>query len=428
MGLIKAATSALGGTLADSWKEAIHCPRMDNTVIMRKGSRMNAGAGSNSKGNDNVISRGSVINVEEMTCMLTVDNGKITNIVTEPGQYEFDNSTAPCIFAGDIAASLKDALTRFTFGGAASTQQRVVYINLQRLPEIPFGTGTPFPYYDPVYNTSIDLRFHGTFEIQIPDAEMAVRFYREVGSKGVDAGDITVSVFKSEQYKREFMDVLEIAINYLADEGVPYSQIARSKKSLVEKAQEATREKWMSRGFVLTSLVMGPVTLTDESKALLGDRLKADTMLGGDVQRAMMAGSVARGIEAAGSNSGGAMVGLMGMNMAQQTGGNILGQMGPAPATWPKQTPPQAAPAMPQGFGTWKCSCGADNTGKFCAQCGAAKPAAAGEWTCSCGAKNTGKFCAECGAAKPAPAGEWLCSCGAKNTGKFCAECGKAKS
>ena len=111
-------------------------------------------------------------------------------------------------------------------------------------------------------------------------------------------------------------------------------------------------------------------------------------MLGGDVQRAMMTGAVARGIEAAGSNENGAMMGFMGMNMAMNAGNNVLGGMPAAPQ---QTTPQQPTP------GGWKCSCGATNTGAFCSSCGAKKPEA---WTCSCGQSNTGKFCANCGKSK----------------------------
>ena len=52
--------------------------------------------------------------------------------------------------------------------------------------------------------------------------------------------------------------------------------------------------------------------------------------------------------------------------------------------------------AAASGAGTWKCECGAENTGKFCSECGKPKPQRE-EWICSCGAVNTGKFCSECG-------------------------------
>lgn len=426
MGLIKAAVGALGGTLGDSWKEAIHCEAMSNSVILRGGTKMNQGSGrsSNTKGTENVISNGSNILVEENTCMLTLDNGKITNIVTEPGSYTLDNSSAPSIFAGQIKDTAKDWLKRFTYGGTPSYEQRVVYINLQKLPGIRFGTSVPVPYFDPKYNTSIDLRFFGTFEIQIPDAEYAVRFYQEVASKGVLSGDMTVSsIFDSNQYKQEFIQAMTEALGMLSTQGVFYSMISTKLTELTKNVQTATVDNWQQRGFMVTNIGMSAPTLTDESKKLLGDRLKADTMLDPNVQQAMMAGSVARGIEAAASNEGGAMMGFMGMNMAQQTGGNIMGQM----TSNAQQFNQQQAQAQSN---SWKCSCGAVNTGAFCSSCGNKKPEA---WVCKCGTQNTGKFCANCGTSKEGAApsttasGEWVCSCGKTNTGKFCAECGTAK-
>lgn len=423
MGLIKAAIGALGGTLGDTWKEAIHCESMSNDIILRGGTKMHAGSNrsSNTKGSDNLISNGSVIMVEENMCMLTIDNGKITNVVTEPGQYTLDNSSAPSIFAGQILDSLKDAIKRFTYGGTPSVEQRVVYINMQKLPGIQFGTGTPMPYFDPRYNTTIDLRFYGTFEIQITDAEMAVKFYREVASKGTASGDMNVKeLFKTDQYKNEFLQAMMEALGSLSAQNITYSQISTQLSALTTSVAAATKPVWGERGFTVTHVGMGgAVTLSDESKELLKDRLKADTMLGGDVQRAMMTGSIARGIEAAGSNEGGSMMGFMGMNMGMQAGGNILGQMGEAP-------PQSPAPAA----NSWKCVCGTTNTGAFCSGCGEKK---AEPWTCVCGAKNTGKFCQSCGtkqgaaAPAPAPVASWTCECGTINTAKFCSECGKPR-
>lgn len=426
MGLIKAAIGALGGTLGDTWKEAVHCQAMSNSVILRTGTKMhqNSGRTSNTKGTENVISNGSSILVEENTCMLTLDNGKITNVVTEPGSYTLDNSSAPSIFAGQIKDSAKDFIKRFTYGGTPSYEQRVVYINLQKLPGIKFGTSTPVPYFDPKYNTSIDLRFFGTFEIQIPDAEYAVRFYQEVASKGVLSGDMTVSsIFDSNQYKQEFIQAMTEALGMLSTQGVFYSMISTRLTELTNNVQAATVGSWQQRGFMVTNIGMGAPTLTDESKKLLGDRLKADTMLDPNVQQAMMAGSVARGIESAASNEAGAMMGFMGMNMAQQAGGNIMGQM-TANAQQFNQRQPQNDP------NAWKCSCGNVNTGAFCSSCGNKKPEA---WVCKCGTQNTGKFCANCGTSKegaapvPKASGEWVCKCGKTNSGRFCAECGSPK-
>ena len=148
-------------------------------------------------------------------------------------------------------------------------------------------------------------------------------------------------------------------------------------------------------------------------------------MLGAaDARIAWLEGAAADAMKAAAENKNGAMMGFMGMGMAQQAGG-MNAQNLYAMGQQQQQAAAPAAPAAPKADG-WTCSCGTVNTAKFCQNCGKPKPAPAQSWTCSCGAVNTGKFCLECGKPKPAADG-WTCSCGAVNKGKFCMECGKPK-
>lgn len=63
MGLIKAGIGALGGTLADQWKEFFYCESMPKEVLVTKGQKRVSGRSSNTKGNDNIISNGSGIAV-----------------------------------------------------------------------------------------------------------------------------------------------------------------------------------------------------------------------------------------------------------------------------------------------------------------------------------------------------------------------------
>ena len=130
----------------------------------------------------------------------------------------------------------------------------------------------------------------------------------------------------------------------------------------------------------------------------------------------------------AANNAGGAALGFMGMNMAQQTGGNAAAQFYQMAQQQQAAAPTPAATAAPAG--SWKCpSCGATVTGKFCPECGAKKPEDQG-WVCACGSVNKGKFCPECGAKKPAGVPQYRCDkCGwepPKGTKppKFCPECG----
>ena len=119
------------------------------------------------------------------------------------------------------------------------------------------------------------------------------------------------------------------------------------------------------------------------------------------------------------------------MGMAQNMGGGTnaaqLFQMGQQQAAQQAAAPASApAPAAE----SWKCSCGATATGKFCTECGAKRPEAPAGWTCSCGTVNQGKFCTECGAKKPSAAPQYRCNkCGwvpadPKNPPRFCPVCG----
>ena len=49
MGLLKAAGGALGGVLADQWREYFYCEAMDSDVLVRKGEKRVSGRSSNTK-------------------------------------------------------------------------------------------------------------------------------------------------------------------------------------------------------------------------------------------------------------------------------------------------------------------------------------------------------------------------------------------
>lgn len=80
MGLIKAGMGALGGTLADQWKEFFYCEAMDKEVMVTKGQKRVSGRSSNTKGNDNIISNGSGIAVADGQCMIIVEQGKVVEV------------------------------------------------------------------------------------------------------------------------------------------------------------------------------------------------------------------------------------------------------------------------------------------------------------------------------------------------------------
>ena len=129
MGLIKAGLGALGGTLADQWKEYFYCEAMDKDVMVTKGRKRTGSRSSNTKGNDNIISNGSVIAVADGQCMMIVEQGKVVELCAEPGEFQYDTSTEPSIFAGSLGSSILGTFQtigkRFTFGGDTGKDQRV---------------------------------------------------------------------------------------------------------------------------------------------------------------------------------------------------------------------------------------------------------------------------------------------------------------
>ena len=108
MGLIKAALGAAGGVMADQWKEYFYCDAIPESVLAVKGCKRVSGRSSNTKGSDNIITNGSVIAVADGQCMILVDQGKVTELCAEPGEFVYNSSTEPSIFSGKLGTSILD--------------------------------------------------------------------------------------------------------------------------------------------------------------------------------------------------------------------------------------------------------------------------------------------------------------------------------
>ena len=150
MGLIKAGIGAVGGTLADQWKEFFYCEAIPQDVLVTKGEKRTSGRSSNTRGNDNIISNGSGIAVADGQCMIIVEQGKVVEVCAEPGEFTYDTSTEPSVFSGSLGSSIKETFKtigkRFTYGGDTAKDQRVYYFNLKELIDNKFGTPNPVPF------------------------------------------------------------------------------------------------------------------------------------------------------------------------------------------------------------------------------------------------------------------------------------------
>ncbi len=434
MGLIAAGLGAVGGVLADQWKEFFYCDAIDKNVLAVKGQKRISGRSSNTKGNDNIISNGSVIAVADGQCMIIVEQGKIVEVCAEPGEFVWDSSTEPSIFTGKLGTSIKETFKligkRFTFGGDPGKDQRVYYFNTKEIIDNKFGTPTPIPFrvVDRNINLDIDVsvRCSGVYSYRVVDPLL---FYANV------CGNVEPSYNRSEidsQLKTEFVSALQPAFAKISELQVRPSALPGHAEELSEAMNAALSKKWGElRGIQVVSIAMNPITLSEEDQELIKKAQHAAIMRDPTMAAATLVEAQSQAMKDAANNSAGAMNGFIGYGMAQQAGGfnaQNLFAMG--------QQQQQAAPAAPAAPAekkatTWRCSCGAENTGKFCMECGKSKPEDTAGWTCrKCGAVNKGKFCMECGEKKPADEPLYKCDkCGwepedPKHPPKFCPECG----
>lgn len=440
MGLIKAGMGALGGTLADQWKEFFYCESMPKEVLVTKGQKRTTGRSSNTKGNDNIISNGSGIAVADGQCMIIVEQGKVVEVCAEPGEFTYDTSTEPSIFSGNLGESIKETFKtvgkRFTYGGDTGKDQRIYYFNTKEILENRFGTANPVPFrvVDSKIGLDIDvsIRCSGVYSYKIVDPLL---FYSNV------CGNVEQEYSREEldgTLKKEFISALQPAFGRLSEMELRPNQIVTHNTDLENAMNTALSEKWGAlRGLKVVSIAFGSITLPDEDAELIKQAQRTAIMRDPTMAAATLVGAQADAMKTAAGNGPGAMTGFMGMGMAMNAAGGGMNaqnlfatgqqQQAQQAAQTPQPTPaPQAAPAA----GGWKCACGTTVTGNFCPNCGTKRPAEDEGWTCSCGAVNKGKFCTNCGAKKPAGAPLYRCDkCGwepedPKNPPRFCPECG----
>ena len=412
MGLIKAATGAAGGTLADQWKEFFYSDSLDNDTLMVRGKKRIDRRSSNTKGHDNVITNGSGIAVADGQCMMIVDQGKIVEVCAEPGEYTYDMSSEPSVFSGSLGEGIKATFQtigkRFTFGGDTAKDQRVYYFNTKEITDNKFGTANPvwFRVVDKRINLDkdIEIRCNGIYSFRITDPLL---FYTSLG------GNVTDCYEKDQiapQLKTEFVNALQPAFAKIAELEIRPSQIPAHSMEISDAMNEILTKKWSElRGISVVSVAFNPVTIKDEDAEAIKQAQNTAMYTDPSMMAATLGMAQAEAMKSAAGNPNGAMMGFMGMNMASgmNGGANLQGlyNQGAEKRQQEEQARQMAAQeqSAQQQTGSWTCSCGTLNEGKFCMNCGAKKPEKKMQYRCSrCGWKpedpeNPPKFCPECG-------------------------------
>lgn len=410
MGIIKAAADLVKGNLGDQWLEVYEAENMGDQTVFTRGVQIRRG--QNTKGTDNTVSNGSVVHVYDNQFMILVDGGKIVDYTAEPGYYTINNSALPSMLNGQFGDSLSEAFKRFKYGGQTPTKQKVYFINLQEIKGIKFGTRQPVNYFDSFYNAELFLRAHGTYSIKITNP---LQFYAEAIPKNTDHVEIDEI---NEQYLSEFLEALQSAINQMSADGIRISFVSSKARELGKYMAGILDEEWNQMRGMEVQAVGISISYNEESQKLINLRNEGAMLSDPTIREGYVQAAAARGLEAAGSNANGAMAGFMGMGMAGNIGGSIVGN-----ASSVNMAQMQMNQQAQNNMNQMNMGMGQMNQSNMGVQ---PQPQQAAGWTCSCGQVNSGKFCSNCG--KPAPSADWTCSCGQVNAGNFCSNCGKPRA
>ena len=396
MGLIKAASAAIGSTFGDQWQDLIRCESMDeNTLMVKKTTQ----SGQISKGSRIIVAPGQVA--------VIYDSGNVVDATAEEGTYNFDQSSSPSFFGGQFGAVFKEMWQRFTYNGTPAKEQAVFYFNVKEILNNKFGTGTPIPFQDwshaipnqmtgSLMPLSVKVRCYGKYTFQIFDPAVFMRTY--AGTADVVTKDLLIDQMSSEVIAT-FQNILNELGNSI--HRVPVLELPSNtdeiKKVMDEKVFD---EPIRNRGVKLVGFAVESVTLDEDSNRKIEEYEHNSNSM-------MQQGRVLDVIETAAGNANGPANGFLGVGMMNMASGGMAGGVmsnafNQQPTPQQQYDPYQNRQPMNQQQSGLKCAnCGTALTGKFCSECGT--PAPTTKKCSKCGTEVTGNFCTNCGTPANAP-------------------------
>ena len=401
MGLIQAFKGSVSKELANQWKEFFVCDSMSNDILLKRATHKVSGNSSNTKGEQDVITKDSVVIVNEGQCALLVDSGAIIDVAAEPGAYSWEDNGSASIFAGDFAEIFKEFGRRFTFGGEKPVQQRVYYVNTKDITGLKFGTPSPIPFRVLDANIGLDmdttLKCNGNYSLKVSDP---TALYTNLA--GNVKNEYTIDDIQ-DQLRATFIQGLQPALGKLSGMGIRPSAIPGYTKEISDAMAEELNHDWTEKyGLSLTSVQILATIIPEDDAATLKELQKTGAFRSQAMAGATLVQAQAEAMKTAAGNANGAAMGFFGMNMAMQAGGanaadllsqgaaNQQGMMGGQPMGQPGMMQGQAGmmqgqpqqnafnevqqPQAPAGD-RWFCpNCGNENHGNFCVNCGTKRP------------------------------------------------------
>ena len=370
MGLIKALTSSTGSVMGDQFKEFVTCPTVESNVLMARGV-VQHGDG-NKKPSDGVITNGSKINIPQGWAMMLVDNGKIVEFSSEPGEFIYDSGTEPTIFYGGLGKGIVDSIktlgSRITYGGQTARDQRVYYVNLLTVTGNKFGSAQPKKITDEKYGI-IEVTFFGEYAYRVDDPVALVG--NMLGANPKD--QVTIDEVMGSQLKNEFVEQVSKAISeVMRVNKVSFGDMQSYGSDISDKMNEILSPSWKAKyGLVVTDVAMGDINVTDASMERINKIDDATIFSDAKLQSGLMASASAEALKNAASNENGAMLGFAGLNMASSAGAGMMNAVNQNVAAQ-GSAPVQGAAVVTGGTVPNFCpNCGTKTNGaNFCGNCG----------------------------------------------------------
>lgn len=371
MGLIKALTSSTGSVLGDQFKEFVTCPAVEPNVLMVRGLVQHGDGNKNPT--DGVITNGSKITIPQGWAMMLVDNGKVVEFTSEPGEFIYDSGAEPTIFYGGLGKGLIDSIktlgSRITYGGQAARDQRVYYVNLLNITGNKFGSVNPETILDPTYG-SVEITFFGEYSFKVTDPVVLVGNMLGANSKDVVTVDDIIS-----QLKLQFTSNVSTCIsNLMVQNNLSFNVVQGHKNEVVSQMNDLLDASWKQQYGIEVQDVALTINASEETTAMIREYSKTKAMgeLYSQNTAGLMAAASAEALKTAAGNENGAMLGFAGLNMAGNAGAGLLNAANQNGAVAQPATPAPAAGVATGGAVPNFCpNCGTKtNGGNFCANCG----------------------------------------------------------
>ena len=301
MGIFKATSAAVGGAMADQWLEVFNCDALSADTLVQRGQKMQSERSANTKGNENVISAGSTIIVNEGMAAIITEMGKVIACYDTSGEHKFTGEQARGVFGGGASSVLKDIGRRFAYGGDVPVVQRVYYVNTKECPNNPFALpDVPLQLRDS--NTGLELdasvSVAGVYSYRICDP---VLFYKHV------SGNVLRTYTRRELQSQMNAEASTAVMHALCEaiERVRPSELPYYTAVVCRSVENALREAWTpTRGIEPFSVAISTLTVSAQDMALFRQIQRAKVLTDPAMAGATLAAVQADAMRAAAGNPG----------------------------------------------------------------------------------------------------------------------------